>query len=65
MTAPRSAFGAAVDANVALRERAERAEARYAVLHILYVAEVLRADRAEAEASALYRMLPEEIRPTT
>lgn len=65
MTNTRSAFGAAVDANIALRERAENAEARYAVLHILYVAEVLRADRAESEAEALYRMLPEEIRPTT
>ena len=52
-----------VEANVTLRERAERAEQRVLALEQLLVGERAATARAKAEANALYEMLPVELRP--
>lgn len=54
-----------VEATVQANRRAAEAEARCLSLEGLVVAWQARADRAEAEAGALYQMLPDELRPTT
>lgn len=52
-----------VEANVTLRERAERAEQRVLALEQLLASERAATARAKAEADALYEMLPVELRP--
>jgi hypothetical protein len=52
-----------VEANVTLRERAERAEQRVLALEQLLASERAATERAKAEANALYEMLPVELRP--
>lgn len=52
-----------VEANVTLRERAERAEQRVLALEQLLVGERAATARAKAESDALYEMLPVELRP--